>query len=331
MIAGVISAVAGAVVIGLGLWLWRRRNREQSKESPQPPPATARDLEHDPRLEPQRGTGSVTAAILNDGGQPSPQDRGPSQPPDARPPAVSEASGGDDDDDDGIVSTSDAVAAPVGAAVVPAALREPAPARAPAPAPAPVPELAPTPDPAQAAAIAKPPQAISSNPDQKKTSGKDAGPALGSESAKDLAAEQCFTASMSTAERAELGQFHGRRASAASVADKSAPGDAGDGLASSASGRRGSRGGIDLREAVMEAAENLAYHCQIPGVSEAASVVSTLAKLVSDGRDIKSGGDTNLRQCRSIVRMLERASTVAGKVGIRGLDLFPFTAKHPLC
>lgn len=125
---------------------------------------------------------------------------------------------------------------------------------------------------------------------------------------------------MSTAELAELGQLNQRAASsAASVVDETTPRDnvgGDDMMASSATGRRGPRSSIGLGEAVAEAAQNLAYNCQIPGVSEAASVVSTLARLVSDSRDIRSGGDSNVRQCRSIVRMLERASRVAGTVSV---------------
>ena len=80
------------------------------------------------------------------------------------------------------------------------------------------------------------------------------------------------------------------------------------------SGRRRSSDGIGIGQAVAEAAYELAHHCQIPGVSEAAAAVATLVKLVSDSRDINSGVDTNLRQCRSIVMMLERATKVAGEV-----------------
>lgn len=68
----------------------------------------------------------------------------------------------------------------------------------------------------------------------------------------------------------------------------------------------------------MEAAQELAYHCLIPGISEAAAAVSILVTLFSDGRDLNSGYDANLKHCRSIVSMLERASKLAGKVGLRG-------------
>ena len=296
MIAGVISAVAGAVFIGLGLWLRRRQNAQKSRENSQPLSSTSRDLEHDPGFEPQEGTGFGTVVIIGDGGYPSPHREGPSHPPDAHAKAVAAMAS----DDEGIVSTSDPTA--------------PLPARAAAAAPA--------------AAVADPPQPVPSNPDQEVSPGKYPDPALGSGSAKDRAAEQSLTATMSTAnmstaEQVELGQFHERVASAAAVGvDDSTQGDAGDDeMALSASGQRGFNGSIGLGEAVLEAAENLAYHCQIPGVSEAAAVVSTLAKLVSDSRDIKSGGDSNLRKCRVIVRMLERASTVAGSVSSHGSRL----------
>jgi len=215
--------------------------------------------------------------VLGDGGSPSPHDWRPSQDPDARTMAAAE-----DPDGEGIASTA----------------------------------AAPTSAPAAPADVAGVAQAIPSNPEQPNNSGKDSGPALGSRDAKGLAAKQSLTATTSTAnastaERAELGQFYEEdRVAGAAPADV----DRSVGIGSSASRRRGSSEGIGLGEAVMEAAGNLAYHCQIPGVSEAAAVVSTLAKLFSDSRDIKSGGDSNLRQCRSIVRMLERASKVAGRV-----------------
>ncbi|CAM9606844.1 unnamed protein product, partial [Hapterophycus canaliculatus] len=81
----------------------------------------------------------------------------------------------------------------------------------------------------------------------------------------------------------------------------------------SAAGREARRGGFGLAYAVMDAAQELANHCQTPGISEAATIVSILANLVSDSRDDDS--DARLRQCRAIVMMLERAAKVAGKGG----------------
>lgn len=305
MIAGVISAVAVAVLIGLGLWLRRRRNGQKSRETSQPPPTISRDLESVPRFEPQEGTGSGTAVLLDVGGHPTaPHDERPSHPLDAHAEADAMASNGE-----GIVMTSDATT-PVPAPAVPAAPASAPPAAAPAvPAPATAP-LAEAPG---------PPQAISRNPEQSMTSGKDSGAALGSGGAEESAAERSLaatvsTANMSTAEQAERAQFYdGQSVASAESVDV----DGSVGMGTSTSGRRGSRGGIGLGEAVMEAAQNLAHHCQIPGVSEAAAVVSTLVTLVSDRRDIKSGGDSNLRKCRSIVKVLERASKVAGKVSLR--------------
>ncbi|CAN0007820.1 unnamed protein product [Ectocarpus sp. 12 AP-2014] len=103
MIAGVISAVAGAVFIGLGLWLRRRRNGQKTRENSQPLPTISRDLESDPGFEPQDGTGFSTAVLLDDGSHPSPHDKGPSHPPDAPTEAGAMAS-----DDEGEILTSDA-------------------------------------------------------------------------------------------------------------------------------------------------------------------------------------------------------------------------------
>ncbi|CAM9446055.1 unnamed protein product, partial [Hapterophycus canaliculatus] len=66
--------------------------------------------------------------------------------------------------------------------------------------------------------------------------------------------------------------------------------------------------------AVVAAAQELAQHCQIPGVSEAATVVSILVKLVTDSQDA-ARDDARLKRCRSIVMMLERAAKVLGKGG----------------
>lgn len=120
----------------------------------------------------------------------------------------------------------------------------------------------------------------------------------------------------STSERAELAQFRlGPGAeSAATTAAVSMPADLGASGASSTACQRRSRDGVGLGQAALEAAQELALHCQIPVVSEAAAVVSILVKLVSDSRDNSSGGETRLRQCRSIVFMLEQAARVAGKV-----------------
>ena len=259
MIAGIVSAVAGAVLIGLGLWLWRRRSGHKSRTMHQPGPTTIRNSDHDPGLEPSTFTGPGLAVIRDNGGQHRPYQHTTLPPPHQRvdaPPSYHDAVAAEEAD----------------------------------------------------------PFASSLGGDRGRSS-----LAPGIKRAQEFPAGQSLTATtstanMSTAERADvLPVYEGQRVA------RAAPAGA-DGVgfdSSSASDRRGSRGGIGLGEAVMEAAENLAYHCQIPGVSEAASVVSTLVKLVSDSRDISSGGDSNLRQCRSIVRTLERASTVAGRVSLR--------------
>ena len=86
------------------------------------------------------------------------------------------------------------------------------------------------------------------------------------------------------------------------------------GAPSMAGGRKTSDGGVSYGQAVLAAAQELAQHCQIPGVSEAATVVSILARLVSDSRDYAGRGDAGIKRCRSIVMMLERAAQVLGKV-----------------
>lgn len=148
--------------------------------------------------------------------------------------------------------------------------------------------------------------------------GKDGDGAAGGEGAEDGAGERSASAtSVSTAEQAELAQFHQGPSvtSAAPDADESTPGVSGESGVSATVDRRRSRDGVGFGEAVMQAVLELALHCQIPGVSEAAAMVSILVNLVSDSSD--SGSDGRLRQCRSIITMLQRAAKVAERVSLR--------------
>lgn len=177
-----------------------------------------------------------TSVILDDGGHPS-GDRGRSNPPDAHVKVVAEAS-----NDDGIVATSNAT--PAASEYTPG---QPASVEAEA---------------AAEAAVAAQLQASAEN--HEKGSSEGSGPGLGSGDVKDSVAEQSWTATMSTAnvstaEQVELGQFNERVASVASAIDESSREGPREDTSSSMSGR-GSRGGIGLGEAVMEAAQNLAHH-----------------------------------------------------------------------
>lgn len=144
-------------------------------------------------------------------------------------------------------------------------------------------------------------------------------------SSRSAAAEQVSTATGSTAnvsteERtAELAgadfgglsaEDGGYDAPAAAVDAAATPAAA----AAPASGRRRTSSGVGYGQAALAAAEELAHSCQIPGVSEAATMVSILIRLVTDSRDCTTRGSAGLKRCRSIVMMLERAATVLGKV-----------------
>ena len=71
---------------------------------------------------------------------------------------------------------------------------------------------------------------------------------------------------------------------------------------------------ISAAVAVMEAASAIASSSSIPGVSEAARLVSILVELVVDKNDNDITGDWRVRWCRSIVAVLERASELIEKV-----------------
>ncbi|CAM9445750.1 unnamed protein product [Ectocarpus fasciculatus] len=87
----------------------------------------------------------------------------------------------------------------------------------------------------------------------------------------------------------------------------------GEGEASHTDSRRASfASNVGVGQAVVVAAKELAHHCQVPGVSEVATLVSLLVNLVTDSCDNISGSDGRLRQCRSIIILLSRADKVAG-------------------
>ncbi|CAM9849898.1 unnamed protein product [Ectocarpus sp. 6 AP-2014] len=140
------------------------------------------------------------------------------------------------------------------------------------------------------------------------------------------------TANVSTHERAELAVFQQRQdvLEAAPVASGSLPvpasgssggvggvdvGDDGARETSSAADRQNSSEDLGLGHAVLGAAQELARHCQVPGISEAAAVLCIMANLFTDNRENDRENDSRLRQCRSIVMALKRAEKVVGKGG----------------
>lgn len=135
-------------------------------------------------------------------------------------------------------------------------------------------------------------------------------------------AESVLTARTSTADisaraRDEPAQAYRRgiEAGVISVSDKLKPPAFLDEVtAPSSADRRGASGGLGLGHAAAQAAQELAGSCSIPGVTEAATAVSILVKLVTDNRDNKKNVDASLGRCRSTVMMLRRAEQVFGKV-----------------
>lgn len=278
IIAGVISACAGAVLIALGVYLWRRRAKRKKNSGSQSPPAESFELEKDAGREQTVEAGGV---VVDDGEQcPPHQDKTSRVAPPSSFQHAMAAMEADVADHDRTHSRSRATA----------------------------------------------PSQTTTSPELGMFYGIDAtaGAAPGSGAGKGYASERpsagtsdIAEAEMSAAERAELGQFCHRQqlANGAPVLDESTKGDSpGQNGAASTSGQREPGGSIGLGEAVLKAAENLAYSCQIPGVSEAAAMVATLVNLVADSRGVTSGTEADLRQCRTIVMMLERASKVASQV-----------------
>ena len=126
-----------------------------------------------------------------------------------------------------------------------------------------------------------------------------------------------------SAERAELAQRHEREHGMGAGCDAGDPDPIpheapGSWLGTSlAADRQTWAGGIGLGHAVLAAAQELAHQCQIPGVSEAATAVCIMANLVTNNRENVGASESRLRQCRTVLMALKRAANVADKVGLR--------------
>lgn len=88
-------------------------------------------------------------------------------------------------------------------------------------------------------------------------------------------------------------------------------------------GRSGSFGGAswrdregvsDIARATLDAAAKLASNCHVPGISEAANLMSIAANLVSDRRSISEGHEKRLKRCKATIDMLQDAAVVLATV-----------------
>lgn len=96
--------------------------------------------------------------------------------------------------------------------------------------------------------------------------------------------------------------------------EKNAPVAASGSSTSKAANGRASSNGAGVGQAVMEAAQNLAEHSGIPGVAEAATLLSILVNLVMNNRSSINAADKRIKWCRSVVNMIQRAEKVLGEV-----------------
>eukprot|EP00903_Cladosiphon_okamuranus_P021836 g20079.t1 len=284
IVAGVVSAVAGAALIAIGVFLKRRRASKQKTGSPPSHDGDNLEQGHDP---PGLAATSAAPAVGVEGGILQDSHRRNSSLYSDTP---GHAHGNDDGDRD----------------EEPPAYQDVASSHRHTPAEADVNDgggiktrSAPAPEEDAAGVSAK----------------------MSSETTSSFATVS--TASMSTAEQEEVAQFRQRQADAAPVANgPTKEALVGDTAASSSASRRGSNGDIGLGQAVLAAAQELARSCQIPGVSEAAGVLCVMANLFTDSRDIDQASKSRLRQCRSIVLALTRADKVVAKVSRNVRDLW---------
>lgn len=71
---------------------------------------------------------------------------------------------------------------------------------------------------------------------------------------------------------------------------------------------------IGVAQAVLHSADQIARNSTFVGISEAATVVSVLVRLIADHEGNPGEGDWRVRWCRSMLVMLARAETLLGKV-----------------
>lgn len=77
-------------------------------------------------------------------------------------------------------------------------------------------------------------------------------------------------------------------------------------------------GGCDVVNAILEVAHNVAQQSQVPGVCEAAMLVSTLVNLISADRTNIADAEERLQRCHLLATMLQRAATVLEQVWLSG-------------
>lgn len=72
---------------------------------------------------------------------------------------------------------------------------------------------------------------------------------------------------------------------------------------------------ISVAQAVIAAAHELARMSQIPGVAEVAGLVVVLVNMVTDSSDIIGVADNVIKRCRTVMFLLQRASSFLKQVG----------------
>ncbi|CAM9381942.1 unnamed protein product, partial [Ectocarpus sp. 4 AP-2014] len=278
IVAGVMSAVAGAALIALVVLGKRRRDTRQKAEQPRPDPPAPGGGNLEQGFGPVPPPSYTAAVALAKGGD---DDKWPSAKHNEAPPppyAPAEGVGGGD-----VVPRAALTAAVLGAAED------------------------------RGAAGLRGERSAAVLPPAEKSTTDTASTATHS------------TANVSTHERAELAAFQQRQGvlEAAPISSGSRPvpasGSSGGGGGgrddSSAADRPNSSDDLGLGHAVLGAAQELARHCQVPGISEAAAVLCIMANLFTDNRENDRANDSSLKQCRSIVMALKRAEKVVGKGG----------------
>lgn len=72
--------------------------------------------------------------------------------------------------------------------------------------------------------------------------------------------------------------------------------------------------GVGDSDAVQYAAQILADNCPLPLVTNAAALVSILAKLIGNSAGNAVGKESKLKRCWSILKVLERSADMHGEV-----------------
>ena len=114
------------------------------------------------------------------------------------------------------------------------------------------------------------------------------------------------------------GMYRGHKSSVSegtTILPGSVVAESGDGGMSPSDSCRNPARGLSVAQAVIDAAQELATMCTVPGVAEVAGLVIVLMNLLEDSSNTMGAGENMVKRCRSVLLLVQRAAGVLGEVG----------------